>query len=107
MVAFDYFDGGELLCGRCKEPCAAHFRDERGNNDVGECCAPKADVTAAVREHPELVALLDAAPDFYECPRCGGDALTCDHGAQESQEAALDAYWDRKEHEARDEGAIR
>ena len=106
-IRYSYSDGAEMLCGVCHQPCFIHFADGE-RIDRGECCVPAEQLPALLIEanRAELSGLLDAAPDFWECRRCGGDVRQCDHAGAERSEAARDEYWDRKEHMARDEGRI-
>ena len=82
MLRFDYSDGSELACGVCHGPCFIHFADGE-RNDVGECCVPAELLPGLLIEanREQVADLLDAAPDFWECPRCGGNISQCDHDA--------------------------
>ena len=69
-LRFDYSDGSELLCGICHGACFIHFAD--GDQ------LPRLLIEA---NRAQLADLLDAAPDFRECPKCGGNIRQCDHDA--------------------------
>ena len=82
MIRFDYSDGSEMLCGVCHGACFIHFADGE-RIDRGECCVPADQLPRLLIEanRAQLADLLDAAPDFRECPKCGGNIRQCDHDA--------------------------
>ena len=107
MLRFDYSDGAEMLCGICGGQCFLHFADGE-RIDRGECCVPEDQLPALLIEaqRTELADLLDAAPDFYECSRCGGDVRQCDHETSDRILAARENAADLRLSMARDEGRL-